>query len=290
MSANRTAKIRCRSRQDHSVIVKLTDRDRGLIKTVAFHGAASRGQLMALGYFKSVSRANRRLRQLFDCNYLRRTQVASGPYSLETVYLLGPKGVSIVAESAITNRLELSRHAQRPPQRSYLDHHLGVLSLRIAMQLTPHGTRLNEFLTEPECRHEYEIVKGSRKIKRIIKPDGFADIQFFKRRSVFFIEFDRGNCSIPQMRGVFEHYAAYMREGAFQSVYKENMFEVLVVTTAGKRRIDHLVAVAKSCGINVRFATMEDINAIGCYGPVWVDCLKGTKRQLFQVVNEDRRA
>ncbi|MDQ2986777.1 MAG: replication-relaxation family protein [Armatimonadota bacterium] len=245
---------------------------------------------MAHGYFKSVSRANRRLRQLFDCNYLRRTQIASGPYCLETVYLLGPKGVSIVAESAITSRLELSRHSQRPPQRAFLEHHLGVLSLRISLQLTPPGARLNEFLTEPECRHEYEIVKGARKIKRVIKPDGFADVQFFKRRFSFFIEFDRGNCSIPQMRGVFERYAAYMREGAFQSVYKENMFEVLVVTTAGKRRIDHLVAIAKGHGVNVRFATMEDINAVGFYGPVWVDCLRGTKGRLFQVVSEDRRA
>lgn len=288
MSANRTTKIRCRSKPDSTVKIKLTCRDREVIKTIAFHGAASRGQLMALGHFKSVSRANRRLRQLFDCNYLRRTQVASGPYSLETVYLLGPKGVSIVAELAITNRLELSRHSQRPPQRTYLEHHLGVLSLRIAMQLTPSGIRLIEFLTEPECRHEYEIVKGSRKVKRVIKPDGFAVVQYCDCRFVFFIEFDRGNCSIPQMRGVFERYAAYTREGAFQSVYNDNSFEVLLVTTAGKRRVDHLVAVAKSHEINVRFATMEDLITCGFYGPIWMDCPKGIKAPLFQEVNEDR--
>ncbi|MDQ2987312.1 MAG: replication-relaxation family protein [Armatimonadota bacterium] len=270
--------------------MKLTDRDGELIETVALHGAASRRQLMARGYFKSVSRANRRLRQLFDCNYLRRTHVASGPYCLETVYLLGPKGVAVVAESAITNRVELSRHSQRPPQRTFLEHHLGVLSLRIALELTPAGTHLKEFLTEPECRHEYEIVKGMRRIKRVIKPDGFAAVKFREHHYFFFIEYDRGNCSLPQMRGVFERYAAYKREGAFQSVYNEDTFDVLVVTTAGNRRIDHLVAVAKSCGINVRFATMEDINAVGFYGPVWVDYLRGTKGRLFQVISEDRRA
>ena len=289
MSANRTAKIRCRSKPDHTVTMKLTHRDRDVIKTVALHGAASRGQLMALGYFKSVSRANRRLRQLFDCNYLRRTQVASGPYSLETVYLLGAKGVSVVAEAAITNRLELSRHSQRPPQRTYLEHHLGVLSLRIAMQLTPPGTCLHEFLTEPECRHEYEIVKGSRKMKRVIKPDGFASVQLGERSYVFFIEYDRGNCSIPQMREVVGRYAAYLVEGAFESVYSEDRFDVLVVTTAGKRRIDHLLAVAKTLAVNVRFATVEDLNASGFYGPIWLDCLNGIKAPLLQLGNEDGR-
>ena len=288
MSANRAAKIRSRSKPDPTVTIKLTGRDRDVIKTVAFHGAASRGQLMALGYFKSVSRANRRLRRLFDCNYLRRTQIASGPYCLETVYLLGAKGVSVVAEAAITNRLELSRHSHRPPQRTFLEHHLGVLSLRISIQLTPPEIRLIEFLTEPECRHEYEVVKGKRKLKRTIKPDGFAVVQYCDCRFVFFIEFDRGNCSIPQMRGVFERYAAYVREGAFQSVYSEKTFEVLLVTTAGKRRVDHLVAVAKSHEVNVRFATMEDLTARGFYGPIWLDSPNGIKASLFQEVNDDR--
>ncbi|MBX3097874.1 MAG: replication-relaxation family protein [Fimbriimonadaceae bacterium] len=270
MSASRIVRARSRSQRDPSAKGRLTTRDRALVQLVALSGAASRSQIMGLGFFESVSRANRRLRYLFDARYLRRTQLATGANSLETVYVLGPAGVLIAAELAVMERAELQRHAARQPERSYLEHHLGVLSLRLmANRPSGEGPRSFEFLTEPECRHEYHLVRGSKSIRRLIKPDAYFEIGTELDRSHFFLEFDRGNCSLMQMKGVFERYGHYAREGAFGSVYGQGSFEVLVVTTAGKRRIAHLAAIAKGCGADVRFATMQDVCTMGFYSTVW---------------------
>lgn len=270
MSASRIDSARKRSLRDPLATGRLTERDRHLVQVVALSGAASRSQIMGLGFFESVSRANRRLRYLFDARYLRRTQLATGANSLETVYVLGPNGVPIVAELAAMERAELLRHASRQPERSYLEHHLGVLSLRLMVNRpSVEGLRPIQFLTEPECRHEYRIVRGSKSIRRLIKPDAYVEIGSGQASSHFFLEFDRGNCSIRQMKGVFDRYGCYARDGAFGSVYGHGSFEVLVVTTAGKRRIAHLAAVARDCGVAVRFATMQDVRTTGFYSPIW---------------------
>lgn len=270
MSASRIDSARKRSQRDPFAKGRLTERDRHLVQVVALSGAASRSQIMGLGFFESVSRANRRLRYLFDARYLRRTQLATGANSLETVYVLGPNSVPIVAELAVIERAELLRHASRQPERSYLEHHLGVLSIRLMVNRpSGEGLRPIQFLTEPECRHEYRIVRGSKSIRRLIKPDAYVEIGSGSARSHFFLEFDRGNCSIRQMEGVFKRYGCYARDGAFGSVYGQGSFEVLVVTTAGKRRIAHLAAVARDCGVAVRFATMQDVRTTGFYSPIW---------------------
>lgn len=270
MSASRIDSARKRSQRDPSARGRLTARDRDLVQTVALSGAATRSQLMGLGFFESVSRANRRLRYLFDARYLRRTQLASSANSLETVYVLGSASVPIVAELAVMERAELLRHASRQPERSYLEHHLGVLSLRLMVNRpSGDGRRPVQFLTEAECRHEYHVVRGSKSIRRLVKPDAYVEIEAGLTSAAFFLEFDRGNCSMQQMKGVFERYGHYAREGAFASVYGQSWFEVLVVTTAGKRRIAHLAAVAKDCGVIVRFATMQDVRSAGFYSPIW---------------------
>ena len=48
------------------------------------------------------------------------------------------------------------------------------------------------------------------------------------------------------------------------------------------------VDVAKSHEITVRFATCEDLNAFGFYGPIWVDRPNGIKDQSLQEVSESQ--
>lgn len=270
MSASHVDKGRNRSLPDGSVRCRLTNRDREVIAIIALHGCASRSQLMALGHFGSVSRANRRLRRLFDKKYLRRTQVAVGPCSLETIYLLGPAAVPIAAELAVLDRLELARHSRRQPERAYLEHQLGILAVRISMLDVPDGIQIVQFLTEPECRHEYEVVsRGKRTLRRIIKPDAYFEIRRNRRRWAFFLEFDRGHCSLPQMRGVFERYESYATDGAFHGAYGKDGFGVLVVTTAGDRRITHLATLAKDCDPPVCFAKFADVLSSGFFAKIW---------------------
>ena len=269
MSASRD--VRSRSHRDASAKGRLTDRDRLVIQTVALHGAASRNHLMDLGFFTSISRANRRLRLLFDWKFLRRTMLASNPYSIESVYVLGRDGVAVARECTSIDSAELGRHAARQPERAYLEHQLGVLSLRIALMNVPDGVKVTQFLTEPECRHEYMIGKAGRTSRRIIKPDAFFELGIGESRRPFFLEYDRGKCSLPQMKSVFDRYGRYAKDGAYQDVYGDQSFEVLVVTTAGNRRIQHLAGCAKNQGVPVRFATMDEVLRIGFYAHIWKD-------------------
>lgn len=269
MYANPDGKSRSRSQRNLAMRGRLTPRDRDVIRLVALHGAATRNQLIGLGFFASVSRANRRLKHLFDTKHLRRAYIAAGANSVETVYVLGPMGVPIAAELAVIEKLELERQSRRQPERAYLEHQIGILAVRISMLNGLHCLDVVEFLTEPECRHEYLISKAKQVSKRLIKPDAFFEVRSEHQRGLFFLEFDRGHCSLPQMRGVFERYGAYARDGAFRSAYLEDDFDVLVVTTAGKGRIAHLANVAKNCGVEVRFAKFADVRSQGFFAQIW---------------------
>ena len=270
MSVCRAGKSRHRLVPEPDAIVRLTDRDRSLIRTVALHGAASRSQLATIGQFTSISRANRRLRALFDGNYLRRTYVASGPFSPEAVYILGPRGVPIAVEETNLDPIELARQSRRRPERMFLEHLLGVLSIRLELYQAPNSITVKEFASEPECRHEYVVKLGHKSYKRLIKPDGYFLVDADGLLRPYFLEFDRGHVSLRQMKWVFERYALYFTEGAFGSAYALGLpFEVLVVTTAGKRRIAHLEALVKGTIPIVRFAAVSDIQSFGLFGSVW---------------------
>lgn len=279
----------CRARRkrgtsDHAGIRRMTERDRMIIAAVALHGAASRAQLMELGYFTSVSRANRRLRMLSDDNFLRRTYVATGPNRSETVYILGTAGSHIVSEGCDLDPIELKRQTNRVPARMFLEHHLLVLSVRLLAERLTGGVRLAQFLTEPECRHEYKVVARSRTDRRLIKPDAVALFDRAGEQLPVFIEVDRGHVSLPQMSGMFERYGRYWTDGAFTDAYgnaADTPFTVAVITTAGPRRINHLRNLAKRVPVPVRFAKYEELRARGFLGNLWVGAKDGQVGSLW---------
>ncbi len=255
---------------------RVTKRDRQIISTVALHGAASRAQVMALGHFSSVSRANRRLRLLCGAKFLRRTYIATGPYLTEAIYVLGPAGASIAVEECDLDPTEMKRQGQRVPERMYLEHHLLGLSVRLLAARVGGGVQLVHFLSEPECRHEYEV-KSNR---RLIKPDAYALFERAGKLHPTFIEVDRGHVSLSQMSGVFTRYRDYLTDGAFTDAYELNgPFTVAVVTTSGLRRIDHLRRLAGRKSLVVKFTTYRELQAQGFSSTIWLSahhCQRGT--------------
>lgn len=109
-------------------------------------------------------------------------------------------------------------------------------------------------------------------LRRIIKPDGAATFESKEHRFIVFVEFDRGHVSLPQMAGVFDRYAAYWREGSFCSVYGTDcVFTVAVITTAGQRRIDHLLKLAARSPVPVKIAKFSDLRMYGFGSAIWHD-------------------
>lgn len=250
--------------------VRLTCRDRMVIGEVARYGAISRGQLMELGFFNSVSRANRRLRLLVQGRFLRRTFVAIGPQQNSTIYVLGPGGVEVAVEDHSFDPVEMKRHGLRSPERMYLEHHLGIVSVRLAAMRERGALRLAHFVAEPDCRHEYEVVVRGQVIKRLMKPDALALFELGGSLLAVFIEYDRGNTSLTQMASLFRRYQAYWTETAFQSAYETDApFTVAVVTTAGRRRIENLSRLARQMAVSVVFTTFAQLQSQGFGAAVW---------------------
>ncbi len=280
MSASRES----RSSPNSEGARRITQRDREIIADVALYGTASRSQLMELGHFSSISRANRRLRLLCEAKYLRRTFIATGPHQNETIYILGPAGAAIAAEECNLDLKELKRQASRTPQRMYLEHHLLVLSVRLQAREPWGNARLADFLAEPECRHDYEVVADTRRTRRLIKPDSVAIFDLDGKQFPVFIEVDRGHVSLPQMSGAFERYGRYWTDGAFANAYdadSEIPFTVAVITTAGPRRISHLRQLTKSVPVPIKFANYSDVRSKGFLAATWYRADDGKPGSLW---------
>lgn len=250
--------------------VRLTCRDRMVIGEVARYGAISRSQLMELGFFNSVSRANRRLRMLADGKFLRRTYLATGPQQNATIYVLGPVGAEVAVEDYAFDPVEMRRHGRRSPERMYLEHHVGIVSVRLAAMREESELRLAHFVAEPDCRHEYEVVLHGRVSRRLMKPDALAVFAIGDSPFSVFIEYDRGNTSLTQMASQFRRYASYWAETAFQSAYETDVpFTVAVVTTAGKRRIENLLRLTQQMAVSVMFTTFAQLESQGFGADIW---------------------
>lgn len=265
--------------------IRITQRDRAIISDVARFGAASRAQLMELGHFRSVSRANRRLRLLTERKYVRRTFCATGACQAATVYVIGPEGTSVAVEDYCLDPVELRRQGHRMPERMYLEHHLGVLSLCLNARRTSEGIRLRTFLSEPECRHEYQVMDRGRTFKRLMKPDAMALFECGDRSLPVFFEFDRGHTSLPQMAALFGRYNSYWTDTAFQTAYGlEEPFTVAVVTTAGNRRIDHLVGLIGKSSVSVKFTTVGLLVEHGVDSDIWRSAETAAPTCLWEVM------
>jgi hypothetical protein len=152
----------------------------------------------------------------------------------------------------------------------FLEHHLGVVSLRLKAEQVAGSLRLVRFLAEPECRHEYRVELCGKRVRRLIKPDAFALFEDRLGPLPTFIEFDRGTASLSQMTKMFARYRSYWAETAFQSAYCiETPFTVAVITTAGQRRIDHLAKLSQTTRTPVIFTTFEQVSARGFAAPIW---------------------
>lgn len=252
--------------------LRLTARDDLLFERVFLHRAVTKDHLVATGFFGSTPRANQRLRLLFDHGYLRRAYVAAGPYAAKAVYLPGPAATDILARNLEIPREEVARQARKEPGRIFLEHSLACADLRLEIEAAAKAGAfaVESYLPEPLCRHEYVFRRGGKDDRRILKPDGYVELARGDQRLRGFLEMDLGHVSSEQMSRSFLHYRAYLVDGLFEEAYGADNFEVLVVTTAGARRIANLMRAARAAGNpRIRFASFRAVREFGFSGASW---------------------
>lgn len=209
--------------------MRVTDRDRKLLANIALHQVMTREQIVKLGYFTSVQRANARLLELRKVGLLRTVRLNP---SLETRQFL--YAVAGPARDFLDSRVVALLSARSFTPR-HVDHALAVVDVRIALQTLG----MDRWLPEPQVRHRYQIREGSIRRTEDFRPDGLAMID----GKLVFVEVDRGHVSMPRMKLKLETYRGYVRHGVFKAIYGQEKAFLLIVTSAKirKRRIGHQI-------------------------------------------------
>jgi len=198
--------------------VRLTDRDRKLVRDLVLSHVMSRDQFIALGYFGSVTRCNTRLRELKEAGMVRTIDT---PFHVQHLYAAGKKAPQIVGE-----RLS-GLAASRTASPRFLQHALCVNNVRIRMVEKGATWRFEQQAT---ATFRY----GGKDWQ--VRPDGLA---VRADSSLVAVEIDLGHVAPSKFAEKLRAYDAFVVSRECQSAWRAPRFDVLTVTT-GKIRANSL--------------------------------------------------
>lgn len=194
--------------------MRLTKRDRQLVRDIALSHAMARDQIIEFAYFSSVRRLNARLRLLVAHGFLKRLDT---PFFSQGLYAAGPTAGLIVGEKI---GLLLAKR-QRSPR--FLQHALAVSNIRIAIC----GNDAAVWRFEQQATTTFSF--GGRSLT--VKPDGLA----LSAVACTAVEADLGHVAPQKIREKLETYRAFALSGACRKAWKCERFTVLIITSGPLR-------------------------------------------------------
>lgn len=217
--------------------MRITERDVRLIRDIALSHVLSRDQILALGYYSSVTRLNSRLRELSAEHLVKRLE---SPFFGQSLYMAG-RSASQVA-GANVERLILSR-ASSP---RFIQHALSTTNVRIALQ----GKGTGQWRFEQQLRLAFTTDRQYE-----IRPDGM----FLRDTDPLLIEVDLGHVNPSKFREKLRVYRTFVKSGTCQVHFGTTAFDLLVVTTGHtrSRRLSQLMP--QNPGFSARFTTFDEL-------------------------------
>ena len=223
--------------------MELTSRDSALLEDLALHQVMTRDQIIALGYFTSIPRANARLKHLLDAKLLSRIAIHPLVTARQSMYvvtkrarpLLDPRIAAMVGARSFTVK--------------HIDHCLMVVAVRILFGKAGAAG----WHSEPQVRHRYTLKRGGVAKTEDVRPDGLVSID--GRR--IFIEVDRGNVALARIREKLASFDTYVSSGMFAATYPGGVPALLIVTTGARRRAHVLACIGHTRKLPVRVLTLE---------------------------------
>lgn len=259
--------------------LRVQRRDLEIVRTVYLHRVARRDDLLSLGFFGSVARCNQRLSELVRAGWLRRVEGISGLVGHQSIYAPGRAAAGYLRLSLDFPADEISRHCGGGEGPLLVEHGLRVLDFRVRLHQEVEE-KLQEWLSEPECQHEFQVRVGQSGswATVVMKPDAYCRLQLNDERYDIFLEMDLGNVSLPRFEQKLCRYRKYAECGAFSDVFGARHFTVLTVTV-GERRLSHLADLPHG-GFDHFVTTWQRIEERGILG---CDCnTTNTDRVLFR--------
>jgi len=218
--------------------LKLTDRDVRLVRDIALSHVLSRDQVLALGYFSTVTRANTRIRGLVAEGFLKRLET---PYYRQSLYVAGAIAKQIVGER-IAETLR-----GRPGSPRFLQHSLAVTGVRAALQGPGKKWR---FELQVSCGFQF----AGRDLE--IRPDG----AIVDTEGVTLVEVDMGHVTPSKYKEKLRTFDAFIRSGACMHHWGVSEFRVLTVTTGQARATSLAKLLPKQCAFSHVCTTFRDLH------------------------------
>jgi hypothetical protein len=194
--------------------MRVTERDIRLLRDLSLSHVLSRDQILALGYFHSLTRINARLKLLKDLELLR---VLDTPFFAQSLYAVLPKASEIVGE-----RLAPLTAARTGSPR-FLQHALSVTNTRIALL----GKGADRWLFEQQASVSFSFQGRTYEVR----PDGMA----IENGIPLPVEVDLGHMGAPKFTKKLKAYDAFVRSGEAERSWRTASFSLLVITTGPER-------------------------------------------------------
>jgi hypothetical protein len=307
-SANATLKSPRSERSDIRVsrsdigILRLNERDKELILLLFDNQAMSRGQIETR-FFGSTPRCNSRLKKLLNAGYLSRHTATDLPgmslQGLQAIYTPGKASFPLIALAKDLPLSEVRKLCRSDCTPLYLTHALHAAHFRqlvesgfsqkanaLSHQNASLTWKLDLYLGEQECRHEYDVRVGEGWQREVFRPDGFFRA-VNKDENVsrsFFIEIDLGHTGQAEFSRKIAVHQRYRESGLFREVFGEDDFSTLVITTTKKRQ-ENLIGLLQGQRADfVILSTLQEIET-GVLKPIWRKIIQ--KDEAIALVDAD---
>jgi hypothetical protein len=221
--------------------VRPTARDARLARDLALSRLLSRDQILALGYFGSVTRLNARMRGLRASGMV---SVLETPFFGQHLYVAGRNAAPVCGEPVASLILE------KDPSPRFVRHAMAVTDLRVALLAA--GARGWRFESQLWRRFPH----AGRGLE--IRPDGMV----FRDGVLTLLEADMGHVDPAKFSAKLRAYAAFGVSGELARTWGEERMTVLTVTT-GKLRRERLRRLAPaSAAASFEFATFREMGVV----------------------------
>lgn len=241
----------------------LTERDKEIIRDVYRFRFLTSGQL-AERFFPSKSKADRRLRLLYDHGYLDRIVRPSERGSSELIYVFSTKSADLLAQERGIQKSELSwKPSFNKVSPHTLEHEIDIVRFHLAIDRsireTP-GTTWSSWQSRLTLRSkpDWRLYDRQKAAKRNLQiPDAFLTIQTPKGKTGFFLEMDRGTESATVFARKLVAYEVAHSAGDVRNATGLQACRILTVATS-VRRVETLMAVAQERSNRLLFWFIDD--------------------------------
>jgi hypothetical protein len=237
-----------------------TPRDLVILRTLVVTRVLQVDQVMAIGEFSCVRRANRRLLKLVRAGLLKRWFVGTASGGQKALYGLSPQGAALIGETR--QGLIPWKQDSVITSSQFLTHQLAVNAVLIQSRFAG----LSPGLT---CERWVTFHKPLSPSVPLM-PDGYLELMQEGAVHPMFLEVDLGTESSRVWKRKVELYLKFALGSEFESMFHQKRFRVLVVLHSERRMEAIRKTVAKRTDKLLWFSTQDDVNRQGLCSSIWL--------------------